>query len=874
MKKLTILFATWLATSVTVFGQKEGKVLWENSVDTISSDVYVSAFPDNLASSPSGNILVQYKYYNNKKSINKDGVKLYDQHGKLLWDIHDFYQKRSTNIYSNLQNKDYALVSYFIQDVNGYGANDSTLYLNKDFSPLRKFEVQKANSFLITVENGVFYNENGKTLVKYNVDGKEEWRYDYDYPINILTTKSPYIGLVFSPTEKREMLIFDKNGKKIGSTEPQSFREILPTKDKGFWLVNKDFEYIKYDSTGKQTAKYLYQKEVYNYTSPIIFADNSILITFNVDNQIILVKVSPSGSIVQRTILSELKLRDYSNPYAYKIIESQNKVMYSLRLLESQQEAEGNYRIGVVDFDNLSASWSKNVKSGISNGITGNAFTFEKGNTFFQVYSRPDNASIKSFRIYDVNGTLKWESPFVINSPRQNIIGWRIMDSFLYTKALYPNGIEKSGLVKVSCVDGNTVWKKEDVDVYNYAKDIQKDRKGNEIILYNKNNKFKLGKINLDGSDKWVYSIGESSNIFYAENIFFATSENEAITVLTQEVKNNTLRYILRKISPCEDLNALTITGKTEACPTEKVKLSVPKQEGITYQWQKDGKDIPNIKDLVYDFGESGTYTVVAKDEFCQNTVISNALKINIRNLPNTEITAPKSTFCDGEKTTITSKTNGTFFQWQKDGKDIPNATSGIYEVSQTGDYRVGVRDDKCPQVGYSNTYAIVTKLLPEATISTDIKGVVYEPFTVKMSANSGTNLAYQWLKDDVIIPNETKLNYEAKKSGKYNVIVTQEGCEKRSDALTISILIPLVNSEEIGEEQVQVYPNPNKGTFKIILPKSLKSADVQLFDTYGRERSLVYAVEQVQAEGLTQGVYFVRISKGEKTVTSKLVIE
>ena len=83
-----------------------------------------------------------------------------------------------------------------------------------------------------------------------------------------------------------------------------------------------------------------------------------------------------------------------------------------------------------------------------------------------------------------------------------------------------------------------------------------------------------------------------------------------------------------------------------------------------------------------------------------------------------------------------------------------------------------------------------------------------------------------------------------------------------------------MVNSEGIGEEEVQVYRNPSKGEFKIILPKSLKSADIQLFDTFGRERLLTYTGEQTQADGLTQGVYFLRIQKGEKSVTNKIIIE
>ena len=144
----------------------------------------------------------------------------------------------------------------------------------------------------------------------------------------------------------------------------------------------------------------------------------------------------------------------------------------------------------------------------------------------------------------------------------------------------------------------------------------------------------------------------------------------------------------------------------------------------------------------------------------------------------------------------------------------------------------------------------------------------------MKMSANSGRGLAYQWLKDEVIIPNETKQTYEVQKSGKYKVNVTYDGCTKSSDALTINIQIPLANQQEVGQEQVQVYPNPNKGEFKIILPTTLKNAEIQLFDAFGRERSLIYVGEQAQADGLGQGVYFLRVQKGEKSVVNKIVIE
>jgi hypothetical protein len=493
---------------------------------------------------------------------------------------------------------------------------------------------------------------------------------------------------------------------------------------------------------------------------------------------------------------------------------------------------------------------------------------------------------------YSIDGKIKWSKAKVNqwnylsmgenSSYTLNVFG-RIPISYIFL-------IKDSLTTKIRVSDGKELWTLK----LKPAKLVSEDSEGNSFLYREEMNgsgrKYMLDFISKTGK---ITSIYQSPNIDFNQAGLSPVSQfnedyNRARYVIDDKNKffyahalekqaDGTYQFIYRKYSTrcAYDSETISITANnTEACPTEKVKLSIPKQEGITYQWQKDGKDIPNSKDVVYDFGESGTYSVVAKDELCENSVTSNEIKINIRPLPTAEITAPKSTFCDGEKVTIASRTNGTFFQWQKDGKDIPNATSGIYEVSQAGDYRVGVRDDKCPQVGYSNIYTIITKLLPEANIVTDIKGVVYEPFTVKMSANLGTGLAYQWLKDDVIIPNETKATYEAQKSGKYNVNVTYDGCTKLSDALTISILIPLANQEEVGEEEVKVYPNPSNGEFKIILPKTLKSADVQLFDTFGRERSLVYVGEQAQAEGLGQGVYFLRVQKGERSVVNKIVIE
>jgi hypothetical protein len=888
MKKITLLFATLLAMSGLAFGQKEGKLLWEKTTNEVlvSSNFQPNYTVNKLAVAPNGSILTFTGFGSSNVPFEFRGpVSAFDKDGKMIWESKNYLT------FGPRLNPGVMVRNNYVLLANDFGYRDTTFYFNKNFDLQRVLDNSRSkNTYLLDVEDGVIHNDSQNFTVKYDSEGKEQWRYKNEGKCVFLNQKAPYFGLLGDQSDKHEIIILDENGKRKGISEPQTFSSIIPSHDKGFWLINAYYEKIKFDSTGRQTAKVSPIGGQYNVSSDgnSVLSDNSLLLSFVNDKALYLKKTSAKGDEIDLTIPFPYQIRG-GNFFKFKEI-APNIIMYAIAMPEREIEANIIYKIGVVDFNDSSKSWSKDVRGGASNGTYGNTFTFEANNTFFQVFPSPINPPDKFFKVYDIKGNLTWESPFFVPSARTQTDRWRIIGEYLYVAIkLYQSA---DGLVtggdsgnKIIFANGKDVWNRKDISFTdnNMLKDIQRDKNGNDVIIYPKYVGFvgqggfytyRIETLNPDGSEKWHYTYGKSDNYEpkYFVNTYFSPTNDGKLIVYSAESGGN---YILRKVSPCEALNAIAITAnKTEACPTEKIKLSTPKQDGLTYQWQKDGKDIPTFKDIAYDFGESGTYTVTVKDEVCQNQTTSNALKINIRTIPTAQIQAPKTTFCEGDKTVITAQTNGTFFQWQKDEKDIPNATSGIFEASAAGFYRVGVRDDKCPQVGFSNIIPITLKPIPEATITTDIKTVIYEPFTVKMTANSGTGLAYQWLKDDVIIPNETTVNYEAKKSGKYNVSVSKDGCTKTSEALTISILIPLANEGEIGEDVVKVYPNPSRGEFKIVLPKTLQNADIQLFDLLGRERTLIRIGEQAQADGLVQGMYFLRVSKGEKTVTSKLVIE
>jgi hypothetical protein len=809
MKKHTLLFALLVVCGVA-FGQSMPKVLWETTIDKGEWSLY--------AGSPTiyqknKNILVSYGYAIDSSGSYKSGygTKAYDKKGKLIWDINDFYKDYKRHKIGLIWH-DKSLVKLF-PDPRNYEmrSSDSISILDENFKVIRSFDLFNPKTFLQTVENGIFYNNPERTLIKYDVEGKEEWRYKSSADTtSVLNKNAPYFCLIGGDyKKKRPIVILDRFGKEKGRTQPETLVDnIYPTNDKGFWIQTsynvEEGEYIKYDSVGKETGRF--KINVLQTNSPrqnssgekSILNDNSLLLTYlNTNNELVILNIATNGSpkiIVRDLGLQNMKSILNAEKYlsgirAYKLTDD-GFVMYGISSefeeIENNKIIKRTYQtvIGVEKLSDTKYGWNKEVQR---NNDLGDATISMSVDNIFQI------RRTWNLQYYTIEGNLKW-SYRDWSYLRTN----RVEEIMRIGDVLYVS--YDVGLYILDAADGKVLWKNEELRITDDLRwQLRTDNLGITYLLYTDcqyypcpSETIKVQAFQKNGSPLWSYTypqIIRGNSLFYAEagdGAFFSST-------LEPQINSNEKKYILRKISPCEDL-ITSISGKTEACVGEKINLSTPKQDGLTYQWQKDGKDISNAKEAIQEITEAGTYTVVVKDEVCKNTGTSNALKISL-------------------------------------------------------------------------------KPLPDATISADVKGAIYAS-SVKLSANTGTGLSYQWLKDDVQILKENGTTYDADKSGKYAVSVTKEGCSKTSEPLLISILVPLANEVELGEEQVQVYPNPSNGNFKIVLPKSLKGADVQLLDSFGRERSLIHTGEQAQADGLVQGLYFLKISKNGKVVTSKVIIE
>lgn len=797
------------------FPQKTARLTWEKDLLKQSAVNWYNLSPAKLEVSPSGNSLVSFAFeaYDSTTpggTNSKTLIMAVDNNGNTLWQSSNLYKNSKNQIFSNTSNPNYMLLTCN-STKTGLIEKDSIFFFDRNYQLLKGFDVHSPNTYLSGVEDGVIYSDPTNTLIKYDVTGKEQWRFKNDSFVLLISSKAPYIGMLQNTEEKHQYIFLDKNGQRTAATfQKESFNAVFPTSDGGFWLEtsNTALKYCKFDAIGNQTAT-LSISDLPAFAADgkktvCVLPDNSFVIMYTrKDRQLGLAKVEPNGNI--KSLIPGISIpQNMVNTWPWLLRPlKDNSVQYIIDLPVLAIEANTQYFIGHSDFDNSNVSWQKEIGGGASNGISGRRIVFGENDTFFQIYPRPDNPPLKYFKIYDNSGQLKWESTKVVNSPLQNAQKWTLTNHTLYASMISD---QQAAFTKTDYVTGKELFSIS-LDVNDYTKDIQKDTiSGKEYISYlsvsSTDNTLVEQKIRLvdnNGVNLWEYKLPGAMTYLYALSgispyLQTRTAENDNFLALSIDVNRQT--YTLRKLSPpcTSELTALAYSmGNTNPCPSEKVKLVIDKKEGFTYQWLKDNVNLSHEgKDAVQDVSESGIYKVVVTDPVCQQSAVSN---------------------------------------------EIP----------------------------------IVYKAAPSALLTVDTPKKDYIS-VFRLIATTEGNSSYRWRKDGIDISNATQSTYDATLSGTYAVLVTKEGCSSLSNSVLINILTPLATEKEEGAE-TRILPNPNNGLFKIEVPSNLKNAELQLFDSLGREKHFKLSGEYLEIDNPQNGIFYLKIYQNNKLSTQKIVV-
>ncbi len=75
-------------------------------------------------------------------------------------------------------------------------------------------------------------------------------------------------------------------------------------------------------------------------------------------------------------------------------------------------------------------------------------------------------------------------------------------------------------------------------------------------------------------------------------------------------------------------------------------------------------------------------------------------------------------------------------------------------------------------------------------------------------------------------------------------------------------------------EDNILVFPNPNHGGFKLLLPASFQNAQINLFDTFGREIEIEQKGEEIFLKNVLSGIFMLNINTKERKIVKKIIID
>lgn len=210
-------------------------------------------------------------------------------------------------------------------------------------------------------------------------------------------------------------------------------------------------------------------------------------------------------------------------------------------------------------------------------------------------------------------------------------------------------------------------------------------------------------------------------------------------TIQVEELRNGKRIGLIRRdfqllVIDCNDdqpeqpvimMNATPVT-EVLFCPERPVTLQTENSADWSYQWQRNGMNIPGASDATIAVSEAGIYSVIKSyTKKCSRD--TSSLMVNVSPAPPIEavITADKSLICDGEVATLRANSgtipNGLSLSWSRDNAILTDRLPTL-EVKEPGSYLLKLSNEATGCTG-SDTLKIakesITVTLPEK------KGVV-----------------------------------------------------------------------------------------------------------------------------------------------------
>ena len=264
---------------------------------------------------------------------------------------------------------------------------------------------------------------------------------------------------------------------------------------------------------------------------------------------------------------------------------------------------------------------------------------------------------------------------------------------------------------------------------------------------------------------------------------------------------------------------------------TATFSVSASGNPAPTFQWQKDGVDIPGATSATYviagvTLGDAGSYTATANN--LADSAVSNAATLTVVAAP-IFTTQPKSLGTVlGQSVTFTGEASGNpapTNQWRKNGTALPGATGTSYTIASvtlasTGTYTLVATNDDGSTASADAILSLGTApaLLTSPTSQRMIIGGTAN-FSATFSGSPTPTL--QWFKNGVAIAGATNTSYsfttsDIADSGTYTITATNVA-GAASGSATLAVYAPGIHIFSASDSYTQNFNTlPRSGSYTI----------------------------------------------------------
>ncbi len=218
----------------------------------------------------------------------------------------------------------------------------------------------------------------------------------------------------------------------------------------------------------------------------------------------------------------------------------------------------------------------------------------------------------------------------------------------------------------------------------------------------------------------------------------------------------------------------ISAAGATEFCQGESVLLVAAGGPGYTYQWRRDGQNIPGEVNPSYLAENSGVYTCVVATPGCPSAT-SNAVTVRVNPGPVLQTGGNRSMCIGGTIALSVGPQTGTV-RWEPAfGLQDPFAATTLASPTSTTIYTVTVVNEN----GCSATANVLVSVslspnlpLPDISIEGNRSPFVCEDGELPIFTQLRSNYSYQWYRNGVPLVGATGHRYVVRQPGNYSVEV------------------------------------------------------------------------------------------------------